>query len=111
MIVNIKDVEVTVVEGLRGGEGKVYLKKVNPTLSNMKMYATITIPKGSSIGIHTHEIDEEVIYCLKNKGVIIVDGKESEFNEGMISICKRGRNHSIKNIYDEDLVLLAVVNE
>ena len=89
MIVNIKDVEVTVVEGLRGGEGKVYLKKVNPTLSNMKMYATITIPKGSSIGIHTHEVDEEVIYCLKNKGVIIVDGKESEFNEGMIAPYKK----------------------
>ncbi|MBQ4060877.1 MAG: cupin domain-containing protein, partial [Bacilli bacterium] len=69
------------------------------------------IPKGSSIGIHTHEIDEEVIYVLKNKGVIIVDGIESQLTEGMISLCKRGRNHSIKNIYDEDLVLLAVVNE
>lgn len=111
MIKKFNEFETVVVENLRGGEGKVFLQKVTPILDSMKMYAKITIPKGSSIGIHTHEEDEELILCFKNKGIIIVDGVESAFEEGMLSICKRGRNHSIKNIYDEDLVLLAIVTK
>lgn len=110
MKININNVEKVEVKNLRGGEGSVYLQKCLP-LVHMKMYAKITIPQGSSIGIHTHEEDEEVIYVLKNKGILTIDGKESEITEGMISLCKKGRNHSIKNIYKEDLELLAVVTE
>lgn len=110
MKLNVNDYPKQEVNGLRGGEGIVYLQKM-PTLVNMKMYAKITIPKGSSIGIHTHVEDEEVIYVLKNKGILTIDGKEMEITEGMVSLCKKGRNHSIKNIFDDDLELLAVVNE
>lgn len=109
MKIDINDIEKVKVDSLRGGEGFVYLQKV-PTLVNMKMYAKITIPMGSSIGVHTHQEDEEVIYVLKNKGILIIDNKEYEISEGMISLCKKGRNHSIKNIFPEDLELLAVVN-
>ncbi|CCY07137.1 MAG: cupin domain-containing protein [Coprobacillus sp.] len=111
MIKNINDFEKVKIDNMRGGEGSIFLQKVTPVLDAMKMYAKITIPMGSSIGIHTHEEDEEMIYVLKNKGIIIIDGKESVIEEGMISICKKGRNHSIKNIYEEDLVLLAVVTK
>lgn len=111
MIKNINDFVKSEVKNMRGGTGNIYLQKVSPILDNMKMYAKIIIPKGSSIGVHTHEEDEEMIYVLKNKGIIIIDGKESKLEEGMISICRKGRNHSIKNIYDEDLELLAVVTK
>lgn len=110
MRLNFNDFEKQEVKGLRGGEGVVYLQKM-PTLVHMKMYAKITIPKGSSIGIHTHTEDEEVIYVLKNKGKLVIDGVETNISEGFVSLCKKGRNHSIKNVYDEDLELLAVVTE
>lgn len=111
MFTNINNFEKTEVKNMRGGTGSIYLQKVNPILDNMKMYAKITIPKGSSIGMHTHTEDEEMIYVLKNNGILTIDDKEYELSEGMISICKRGHNHSIKNIYKEDLVLLAVVTK
>lgn len=111
MFKSINEFEKEEVKNMRGGEGSIYLQKVTPILDSMKMYAKITIPKNSSIGIHTHTEDEEMIYVLKNKGIITIDGVENELSEGMISICKRGRNHSIKNIYDEDLILLAVVTK
>lgn len=111
MIKNINNFAKTEVKNMRGGTGSIYIQKVNPTSDNIKMYAKITIPCGSSIGIHTHEEDEEMIYVLKNKGIIIIDGNEKEIEEGMISICQKGRNHSIKNIYEEDLELLAVVTK
>lgn len=111
MILSFNNIEKVAVEHLRGGEGVVYLQKVNPLLCNMKMYAKITIPKGSSIGWHVHELDEETYVVISGSGVLLIDGEEKVLNVGDISLCKKGRNHGIKNICDEDLVLIAVVNE
>ena len=111
MILSFNNIEKVCVENLRGGEGVCYLQKVNPTLCNMKMYAKITIPTGSSIGWHVHEVDEETYVVVSGSGVLTIDGKESVLNVGDISLCKKGRNHGIKNINKEDLVLIAVVNE
>lgn len=110
MKLNIFDEKRVSVDGLRGGEGTVYLQKL-PTLVDMKMYALITIPKGSSIGVHTHVDDEETIFVYSGSGKLIIDGIEHDFNVGDVSLCKKGRNHSVRNDNDEDLVLLAVVNE
>lgn len=110
MKLNIFNVERVSVEGLRGGEGTVYLQKL-PTLVDMKMYSLITIPKGSSIGVHTHTVDEEMIIVYQGSGKLIIDGIEHDFNVGDVSLCKKGRNHSIRNDNDEDLIVLAVVNE
>ena len=111
MILSFNNIEKVAVENLRGGEGVCYLQKVNPTLCNMKMYAKITIPTGSSIGWHVHEVDEETDVVISGSGVLTIDGKESVLNVGDISLCKKGRNHGIKNVNKEDLVLIAVVNE
>lgn len=111
MILSFNNIEKVAVKNLRGGDGTVYLQKVNPTLCNMKMYAKITIPTGASIGSHVHEVDEETYVVISGKGILIIDGKETEVNVGDISLCKKGRNHGIKNIDQEDLVLIAVVNE
>ena len=99
------------VENMRGGLGAVYLQKLTPTPEHTKMYALITIPSGASIGVHTHTDDEEVITCIKGNGKLIIDGKENEFKPFDISLCKSGRNHSVLNDSEDDLVLLAVVNK
>ena len=107
---DFKDLEKVKVDNLRGGVGSVYMQKLNPTLEHMKGYNIITIPKSCSIGVHTHEEDEEIIYVLKGSGTLVIDGINYPFNEGMVSICKHGRNHSVLNSSEEDLVVLAVIN-
>ena len=110
MKIDFKDIEKTRVDHLRGGEGFVYMQKVNPLLDYMKGYNLITIPPHNSIGVHTHEEDEEMIFCYKGEGTLVIDGVNNPFKEGMVSVCKRGRNHSVVNTSDSDLVVLAVIN-
>lgn len=110
MKLNFDNIPKERVENMRGGLGAVYLQKLNPKPEHAKMYALITIPSGSSIGVHTHIEDEEVITCIKGNGKLIIDGKEYSFDPFDVSLCKTGRNHSVVNDSKDDLVLLAVVN-
>ena len=111
MKLNFDNIPKTEVVNMRGGRGSVYMQKVFPTLEHTKVYALITIPTGASIGVHTHHGDEEIVTCIKGKGVLVIDGKRYDFLPNDISLCKEGRNHSIENNSEEDLIILAVINE
>lgn len=110
MHLNFKDFEVTVMKNMRGGKNEVYIRKSPYVLDNMKMYAQITIPSGASIGMHSHEEDEEVITVISGKGVLKINEDSYEIKKGDISLTKKGHFHSIENNEEEDLVLLAVIN-
>ena len=66
---------------------------------------------GGSIGLQRHETSNDINYMLSGKGKAVCDGKEEYLSAGMCHICKKGSEHSIRNIGDEDLVLLTVVTE
>lgn len=61
--------------------------------------------------MHRHETSDDINYVLSGKGKTVCDGKEEYLSAGMCHICKKGSEHSIMNIDDEDLVLLTVVTE
>ncbi|HRT68769.1 MAG TPA: cupin domain-containing protein [Bacilli bacterium] len=111
MITNFDHNKEQKVLNMRGGEGYVWIEKLEPCLAHMKMYAKITIPAGSSIGLHVHEADEEVVYVLSGKGEVTMGSTKKLIDEGTVNITKQNESHSIKNIFSEDLVLLAVINE
>lgn len=108
MIIDFKNLTPNVVTNMRNGEGSVQLIKYADDLNSI---VRITIKKGCSIGIHTHEQDQEIIYVIKGKGVCIEDNKQYELLTGQANYCAQGKNHSIKNIYDEDLELFAVITK
>lgn len=99
------------VLNMRGGEGRVWIEKLESRLNHMKMYAKIVIPTGSSIGFHMHEVDEEIVYVLSGKGEVTMGDQKIIIHEGTINITKQNESHSIKNIFSENLVLLAIINE
>ena len=66
---------------------------------------------GGSIGLHRHETSDDINYVLSEKGKAVCDGKEEYLSAGMCHIFKKGSEHSIMNIGDEDLVLRTVVTE
>ena len=111
MHLNFSDFEVITMENMRGGNGKVYLRKSPFVLDNMKMYAEITIPCGSSIGYHSHTEDEEVISVFSGEGVLVLNDSRIPFKRGDISLTKKDHFHSIENPNKEDLVLIAVINK
>ena len=111
MKISFKDIAKVENVNMRGGKGSVFLQKVTPNLEHNKVYALITIPPHCSIGPHTHIDDEEAVTCLKGKGELIIDNKRYDFLPMDVSLCKSGRNHSIENNSEEDLVVLAVINQ
>ncbi len=108
MFLKFQDLEPIQKEHMRNGEGHVILRKWE---TEDKMIAQITIPTNCSIGVHTHEEDEEIIYVIQGSGICYVDGKENPLQAGMVNYCMKHENHSIKNTNPEDLVLFAVINK
>ena len=62
MIINFKDITPIVVDNMRGGEGNVKLVKFSDEVNSV---VRITIKQNCSIGLHTHENDQEIIYVIK----------------------------------------------
>lgn len=106
MIIDFSKITPNIVQNMRNGEGNVKLVKF---VDEVNTIVRITIQKDCSIGWHIHENDQEVIYVISGKGICIEDDKQYELEKGLANYCGKGKNHSIKNIYDEDLELFAVI--
>ena len=80
MILDLQHISETPIHNFKGGDGMVYTRMYSDDLNRI-MLARIT--PGSSIGMHTHETNSEIVYVLSGT-----------YCEG-----------------DEDLVIYAVVPE
>lgn len=100
---------------LKGGKGLVkreFIVEGDDLRNKAKLFSKITIPVGSSIGMHDHVDDFEVYYILKGRGKVLDNNEFVEVNEGDAIYTSDGNKHYIENIGDEDLVFIAlVINE
>ena len=60
---------------------------------------------GSGVGLHEQH-EDEVYYALSGKGVMTVDGKDIEMTAGTAVLTRPGSSHSLKQVGNEDLVIL-----
>ena len=86
MIIDFKNLTPNVVEKMRNGEGSVKLVKYADDTNSV---VRITISKGSSIGWHIHEGDQEIIYVISGKGICIEDDKEYELIQDLQIIVQK----------------------
>jgi quercetin dioxygenase-like cupin family protein len=99
------------VKNLRGGLGSCFVEKAKELMVNCKMYARITILPGSSIGMHVHDVDEEMVYVLSGSGKAYIGDEFIQIKQGEAHYAKQGKNHSIINDTKDNLVILAIINE
>lgn len=111
MLTKFNNIEPVTVNNLRGGEGSCTLYKLQDLPCKYNMFAKIVIHPSSSIGLHTHVGDEEIIYCLEGCGKVIVEGEIKELKAGMINVCKENHAHSVINDSEEDLVIIGIVTK
>ncbi|MBP5446024.1 MAG: cupin domain-containing protein [Acholeplasmatales bacterium] len=71
----------------------------------------ITIKKGSSIGLHQHVTNLEVVYVLSGVATSIVDGVKEKVGKGDVIYCPNKACHTIENHEDKNLVLFCVIAE
>lgn len=98
----------TVLKEFKGGEGELCAKMY--TDSNTKIMRGKLTP-GSSIGLHTHETNSEMIYILSGTGKVLCDEVYETLAPGDCHYCPKGHAHSLINDSQGDLVFVAMVPE
>jgi len=103
----------TAAEKLGGaGEGKAVVRVVLPPdkLNNKgRMFNHIWLEPGSSISYHQHVNETEWYYIIKGHGLFHDNGKDVEVFEGQICITNDKEFHSLKNIGDDVLEMIALI--
>lgn len=108
MRINFNEQQERTAPGMNGGTGKMSAKMYMDEGSKI---IPCKIHAGGSIGMHQHATSDDINYVLSGEGKAICDGQEENLSAGVCHICKKGSEHSIVNIGNEDLVLLTIVVE
>lgn len=111
MIHRKDDYRVDIREKMRDGSGSVKIehlweKELN---SPTRMFSTITLEPGCSIGFHRHENEEEIFYILRGQALVDDNGCEAVLNPGDTILTGNGDGHSVANAGDTTLEMLAVI--
>lgn len=108
MLIHFDTMEESAHQSFKGGEG-TFCNKVFQDENNKIMNGRLA--PGSSIGLHTHQGNSEIIFILSGKGKVLYDGEYELLSAGSCHYCPMGHSHSLINDSDEDLVFCAVVPE
>ncbi len=114
MIRSKKDGDIKVNVNMKGGDGTVtvtnMLKAENDEFYGKgRLFGEIELPVGASIGKHQHNGEMECFYVIEGKGAFDDDGEIKEVSVGDICYTASGSSHSIRNIGDEPLRLVALI--
>ncbi|MCM8785139.1 MAG: cupin domain-containing protein [Candidatus Omnitrophica bacterium] len=114
MIKKEKDMEIEEREKMREGEGIVkivHFFKKEEFKANVRLCAKLILAPNCSIGLHQHLDEDEVFIITKGKGILF-DGKEEKVVEqGDAILTGNGQSHSIKNIGNTDLEIIAFISK
>ena len=108
MLIDFNNLKEVTIPSLNGGEGEVSARMF---MDQHGKVMTSRIPKGSSIGVHTHNTSCEYNFVLSGFGKAVCDNAEEMLAAGVCHYCPNGSTHKIINTGDEDLVLITVVCE
>jgi mannose-6-phosphate isomerase-like protein (cupin superfamily) len=111
MIIKQNEMSTEIRPNMRGGNGNIKITNIvnKEDLKNARLLAYINIPVNASIGDHEHKDETEYYIILKGKGQVIDDGKMKTVTEGDVVITGGGASHSIENIGDIELKMIAII--
>jgi mannose-6-phosphate isomerase-like protein (cupin superfamily) len=104
--------EREVRERMRGGAGSVQVLHVfrgEELGGGARLFARLTLPRGSSIGHHVHDAEEEAFYILSGTGLVTEDGVATVVGPGDAVLTGGGAGHALENRGDGPLELMAVI--
>ena len=106
-----KDNQTTSIrERMRDGNGCAKLTALMEELpKNARLFSTITLDVGSSIGYHIHENETELFYLISGCGLFRDDEETVELKAGDSMATGSGHGHSVECLGDEPLVMLACI--
>lgn len=112
MIKRKADMEAEIRRQMRGGNGEVTVTELwrqdglNP---KVKLLAQITLPKGAGIGYHLHKNEQEFFHVLSGEALYNDNGNPAVLRQGDSCLTVSGQGHSVENVCDNDLRLMALI--
>ena len=113
MIKKSEDMRHEIRTNVREGKGEVtfiHMLEKEEMPGKARLAARLIIPVGGSIGSHTHDPDAEIYVILSSVALVSDNGVDRTLQAGdVMYTC--GENHSISNIGETTLELIAIVIE
>ena len=92
--------------GTHNGGGQTVGYSFFKTVPNLRLiFRKRALKPGSGIGLHEQK-EDEIYYVLSGKGSMTLDGKTVDITPGTAVLTRTGSSHSLKQVGDEDLVIL-----
>lgn len=92
--------------GTHNGGGQTVGYPFFSKVPNLKLvFRKRAFKPGSGVGHHVQK-EDEIYYVLSGKGTMVLDGKTVEITPGTAVLTRPGSSHSLKQVGDEDLVIL-----
>ena len=112
MIIQKKDLVTNRIEHLKDGDGHVLstlLIQPETMYNKNRLFGHFVLEKDCEIGWHVHIGEGEAYYILKGSGEYSDNGTVVTLKAGDAAFCPDGEGHSIKNISDEPMEMMALV--
>jgi len=102
-----RDAEVAKPEpGTHNGGGQTIGYSFFANVPGLKLvFRKRAFKPGSGIGHHVQG-EDEIYYVLSGRGVVTLDGKTFDVSPGTAILTRTGSSHSLKQVGEEDLVIL-----
>ncbi len=96
---------------MRGGTGTVTVTHIEEgaKLSHGRLFASLTLPPGASVGPHVHEGETEYYYILKGSAEVVESDGVKLVSAGDVVVTGNGASHSISNVGSEPLEFIALI--
>lgn len=107
-----KDLESEIRHNMREGKGDIlitHLVDKDVLGKHCRLFATVKVKPGDSIGRHPHYGETEIYYFLRGQGKAHDDDKIFEIHPGDVMVTPDGHSHSVENTGVEDLVYIALI--
>lgn len=106
MIFEYNEMDWKSIPNFKGGELSAEMKSFLDENNRILMGK---LEPGASIGIHTHEIDSEIVFAISGEVVVTMDGESEILRAGSAHYCPMGHTHGMKNHSNEPFIMFAVI--
>lgn len=112
MVTRYEDRQIERKENFKGGEGYLINRVILPAdgmYGKGRIFNVVRLEKNCEIGWHVHEGDGETFLIISGEGEYNDNGTVTTVHAGDVCFTADGEGHSMKNLRDEPLELVALV--
>ena len=97
---------------MRNGKGSITIQHFfskDEIKAKCRLCGRLILPPGASIGMHKHEMEDEVFIIERGKGILEDGHSQTKVESGDVILTGNGKEHALVNDGNEPLELIAVI--